>query len=87
MNILIRHRYASVPDQTLMPRSCQCNQRIAKANDGANLAAYKELLQVVKYVLNTEMLGLKIEPTGNSNEPQEIVCFSDSNYAGDLVSR
>ena len=33
------------------------------------------------------MLGLKIEPTGNSNEPWEIVCFGNSDYAGDLVSR
>ena len=40
-----------------------------------------------KSVLNTKMLGLKIEPMGNSNKAWEIVCFSYSNYAGDLVSR
>ena len=42
---------------------------------------------MIKYVLDTEMLGLEIEPTGNLNEPWEIICFSDSTYAGDLVSR
>ena len=34
-----------------------------------------------------KMLGLKIEPMGISNEPWEVVCFSDSNYARDPVSR
>ena len=42
---------------------------------------------MIKYVLDTEMLGLKIEPTGNLNKPWEIVCFSNSDYAGALVSR
>ena len=32
-------------------------------------------------------LGLKIEPMGNSNEPWEIVRFSNSDYAGDPLSR
>ena len=57
------------------------------ANDGANPAAYKELLCVIKYVIDTKSLWLKIEPTGNSTKPWEIVCFSDSDYAGNPVSR
>ena len=59
----------------------------SKANDGANTSANKELLHVIKYVINTKNLGLKIEPMGNSNKPWEIVCFSNSDYTGDLVSR
>ena len=59
----------------------------SKAKDDANPAAHKELLWVIKYVLDTKSLGLKVEPMGNSNEPWEIVCFSSSNYEGDLVSR
>ena len=31
--------------------------------------------------------GLKIKPMGNSNEPWEIVCFNNSDYAEDPVSR
>ena len=34
-----------------------------------------------------ENLRLKIKPMGNSKKPWEIVCFSNSDYAGDLVSR
>ena len=53
-------------------------RELSKANDGANPAAYKELLCVIKYILNTKNFGLKIEPTGNSNEPWKIVFFSSS---------
>ena len=34
-----------------------------------------------------KILGLKIDPMGNSNKPWEMICFSNSDYAGDLVSR
>ena len=50
-------------------------------------AAYKELLRVIQYVIETENLGLRLEPQGNSNEPWEIICFSDGDYAGDPASR
>ena len=42
---------------------------------------------MIKYVLDTKNLGVKIEPMVNSNEPWEIVSFSNSDYAGDPVSR
>ena len=60
---------------------------LSKPNDDANPATCKELLHVIKYVINTKNLGLKIEPIGNSNEPWEIVCFSNNDYAGDPVNR
>ena len=41
----------------------------SKANHCANFAAYKEPLWVIKCVLGMKMLGLKIELTGNANEP------------------
>ena len=71
----------------LRPYLANVTRELSKANDAVNPAAYKELLRVIKYVIGTKNLGLKIEPTGNSNEPWEIVRFSDSNYEGDQVSR
>ena len=71
----------------LHPDVANVTRELSKANDGANPEAYKELLHVINYVINTKNLGLKIKPTGNSNKPWEIVCFSDSDYAGDPVSR
>ena len=71
----------------LHPDHANVTRKLSKANNGVNPAAYKELLHVVKYVFHMEMLGFKIQPMGNSNEPWEIVCVSDSNYAGDSLSR
>ena len=48
--------------------------------------AYKELLHVIRYVLDVKNIGLKIQFTINSNKPWEIICFSDSDYAGDPMS-
>ena len=75
---LVKHSH---PDLANMTRE------LSKANDSVNLAAYKELLHAIKYVLDTMNLGLKIKPKGNYNEPWESICFSDSNYVGDPVSR
>ena len=61
-------------------------RKLSKANNGVNPADYKELLHVIKYVLDTKNVGLKIKPTGNSNNLWEIICFSNSDYAGDPVS-
>ena len=69
------------------PDLANVSREWSKANDGANPVAYKELLCMIKNVINMKNLGLKIEPKGNSNEPWDIVCFSNSDYAGDLVSR
>ena len=62
-------------------------RELSKANKTANPAAFKELLCVIKHVLYTNNIDLKIEPSGNANEPWETICFSDGNYAGDPVSR
>ena len=42
---------------------------------------------VVKYVLDSRNLVLKIEPNRNKKEPWDSVCFSYSNYAGNSVTR
>ena len=43
------------------------SRELSKVNNGSNPATYKELLHVIKYVLDTNNLGLKIESMGNSN--------------------
>ena len=54
------------------PHLANATRKLSKVNDGANLVAYKELLSVIKYVLDKKNLGLKIKPMGDSNEPWEI---------------
>ena len=74
----------------LVKHSCldlaNMTRELLKVNDGANPAAYNILLPLIKYVWDKKSHGFKIEPTGNSDKPSEIICFSNSKYVGDLVS-
>ena len=75
---LVKH---SRPDIANAVREC------TKVLDGANENAYREMLRIIKYVLDTRNLGLKIQPTFRYNEPWELVCYSDSDYASDADTR
>ena len=69
------------------PNLANMTRKLSKANNGANPAAYKELQHIIRYVLDTKNLRLKIKPTGNSNKPWDIICFVDGEYAGDPVDK
>ena len=75
--ILLWSRYVTVPGKTL-----QTSKELSKANDGANLAAFKKLLYMNFCLLDTKNFGLKLEQNRNDIKPWEIVCFSDTYYAG-----
>ena len=53
----------------LCPNIANKMRELSKANNGAKPMPYKELLHVIKYVLDTKNLVLKIELTENSNKP------------------
>ena len=53
----------------LRPDLANVTRELSKANAGMNPATYKKLLHVIKYVIDTKNLWLKIKPMGNSNEP------------------
>ena len=53
---------------------------LSKVNDCVNPAAFCKLLHVIRYVLVTKNLCLKLEPSGDASEPWKIVCFNDSDY-------
>ena len=59
---------------------------LSKVTDDANSAVFHELLCVIKFVLDKK-IDLKVEPLGNASKPLEIVCFCNSNHAGDPISR
>ena len=63
-------------------------RELSKALDGTSAAAYKELMRVLKYVMDTKHLSLKMQPKKNRDETGwSIVAFSDSDYAGDSETR
>ena len=69
------------------PDIANCVRELSKVLDGTTEAAYKKMLRVIKYVPDTKNLGLKIKPTEGRNTPWDLVCFSDSDYAGDPETR
>ena len=54
--------------------------------DGATEVGFKELLRVVKYVLDTHMYGLLLKPK-KLTEMWNITAYTDSNWAGDKQTR
>ena len=60
-------------------------RELLKALDGTSAAAYKELMRILKYVIDTKELALKLEPRKTSK--WDLVAFSDSDYAGDAETR
>ena len=44
-------------------------RKLCKVMDGANHAAFLEIHQVIKHVLDTQNLGLKIKSDENKNNP------------------
>ena len=62
-------------------------QELSKVLDGVSPAALKDMHRVIKYVLDTKNLGLKIDLNSFKKTPWDLVCYSDSDYAGDPDTR
>ena len=63
-------------------------RELSKSMDKATPAAMKELFRVIKFVIDTEHHGLKIEPSKTSSDGLwQMVDYCDSDYAGDKNTR
>ena len=66
-------------------------RELTKVMDGATEEAMKEMLRVIKFVLDTRNIGLKIEPKLPKDFLKEFMwileMFSDSDWAGDKDNR
>ena len=62
-------------------------RELTKCMDGATPAAFKEMLRVIKHVLDTKTLGLRIEPKMLHKVLWHMVLWSDSDWAGDKDNR
>jgi hypothetical protein len=61
-------------------------RELSKVMDGANLAAYKEMLRVVKFVLDTKDYCLNLNPI-RENEERDLVPHNNSNWASNTKIR
>ena len=64
----------------------QCSRELSKCLDGASQAAYKEMMRVIKYVLDTGTKELRIAPR-LEKLIWKLLLFSDSDWAGDKDNR
>ncbi len=63
-------------------------RELSKVMDGATMAAMKEMKRVIKFVMDTKHLGLKIEPkTPDNDKMWDLVIYCDSDWAGDKDTR
>jgi hypothetical protein len=61
-------------------------RELSKCMDGANLAACKEMLRVVKLLLDTKDYCLKLNPICE-NDKWNLVSYSDSDWDGNPKTR
>ena len=59
---------------------------LSKSMDGASKLQFREMLQVIKFILDTKDLGLKIVPILH-NGIWQLEAFSDSDFANDKETR
>ena len=67
-------------------------RELTKCMDKANKAALKELFRAIKFVIDTEMYGLRLQPNiedfaDNAELIWELVVYTDSDWAGDMDTR
>jgi hypothetical protein len=63
-------------------------RELTKALDAPSEAAYKEMLRVIKFVMQTKDTALRIKPDlTDRSEKWTMIAYSDSDYAGEKETR
>ena len=68
------------------PNIAKSTWELSNIIDGANQTVFLEIHLVITYLVNIRSMELKLESKVREKEPGNIVCFSDSDYAGDPVT-
>ena len=60
-------------------------RQLSTALDKPNEAAFKEMKRVMKYVISTKHLALKLKPKFEDEEEEwSVIAYSDSDFAGNV---
>jgi hypothetical protein len=62
-------------------------RELTKVLDGATTAHWKALLRAIKYVFDTKMHALKLQPICTNDQQLYLESYSDSEFAGDRETR
>ena len=69
------------------PDIANATRNLSKGMSAASEFAWKELLRVLKFVVDTKNYGLKIEPQVKGEDMWNMTLYSDADWAGDKASR
>jgi hypothetical protein len=61
-------------------------RELSKYMDGASIAVYKEVIRVIRFVLDTRDTCLKLKPN-LGDENWNLVVYSESDWVGDVENR
>ena len=75
---MVRSHNIPLSQQKLKTDTANVTQELSKLNDGTN---------VIKDVLDPRNFCLKLEPLRSEKDPWEIMCFSNSEYSVDPISK
>jgi hypothetical protein len=62
-------------------------RELTKVLDGATSAHCKAMIRVIKYVFDTKMLALKLEPNFSKDNKIHIEAYSASEFSGERETR
>ena len=69
------------------PDIANVTRELAKVMDGATMKHYKDMLRVIKFVIDTKNWKLKFAPEMDFDSEWKIVAYCDSDFAGDKQTR
>ena len=65
------------------PDITNCTQELLKVRGKAMTSADKEMMRIIKFVLDTQDYGLRFEPDAVIDNKWTLTIYTDSDYAGD----
>ena len=68
------------------PDIANCTRELSKVLDKATVSAYKEMIRIIKFVLDTSDYGLCFQLQPSIDNKWHLTIYTDSNYAGDKVT-
>ena len=69
------------------PDIANCTRELSKVLDKATVSAYKEMIRIIKFVLDTSDYGLRFQPQPLIDNKWHLTIYTDSDYAGDKETR
>ena len=64
-----------------------CTRELSKVLDKAMVSAYKEMIRIIKFVLDTLDYGLCFQSQPSIDNKWHLTIYTDSDYAGDKETR